>query len=130
MRSRATRRRPVLPAATATSPSRSARACSSPRCASPSADPDRCRAMRPPARILVVDDTPDNVEVLKVRLESQGYEVLTAADGEEGLAKIQAETPDLVLLDIMMPKLDGIEVCRRVKADAALPFIPIIMVTA
>ena len=86
--------------------------------------------MRTPARILVVDDTPDNVEVLKVRLESQGYEVVTASDGEEGLAKIKAETPDLVLLDIMMPKLDGIEVCRRVKADAALPFTPIIMVTA
>ena len=86
--------------------------------------------MRDPARILVVDDTPDNVEILKMRLESQGYEVLTAADGEEGLAKIRAETPDLVLLDIMMPKLDGIEVCKRVKADASLPFIPIIMVTA
>ena len=86
--------------------------------------------MRDPARILVVDDTPDNVEVLKMRLESQGYEVLTAGDGEEGLAKIKAETPDLVLLDIMMPKLDGIEVCKRVKADASLPFMPIIMVTA
>jgi len=86
--------------------------------------------MRDPARILVVDDTPDNVEILKMRLESQGYEVLTAADGEEGLRKIRSDTPDLVLLDIMMPKLDGIEVCRRVKADASLPFIPIIMVTA
>jgi len=86
--------------------------------------------MREPARILVVDDTAENRDILQMRLESQGYEVLTAVDGEDGLAKLRETLPDLVLLDVMMPKLDGFEVCRQVKADASLPFIPIILVTA
>ena len=60
--------------------------------------------MREPARILVVDDVPDNVEILQMRLESQGYEVVTAGDGVEALEKIRELLPDLVLLDIMMPK--------------------------
>jgi adenylate cyclase len=86
--------------------------------------------MRDPARILVVDDTAENRDILQMRLESQGYEVLTAVDGEDGLAKLRESLPDLVLLDVMMPKLDGFEVCRRAKADASLPFTPIILVTA
>jgi adenylate cyclase len=86
--------------------------------------------MRDPARILVVDDTAENRDILQMRLESQGYEVLTAVDGEDGLAKLRESLPDLVLLDVMMPKLDGFEVCRRVKADGTLPFTPIILVTA
>jgi adenylate cyclase len=86
--------------------------------------------MREPARILVVDDTAENRDILQMRLESLGYEVLTAVDGEDGLAKLRESVPDLVLLDVMMPKLDGFEVCRRVKADASLPFTPIILVTA
>jgi adenylate cyclase len=86
--------------------------------------------MRDPARILVVDDTEENRDILEVRLKSRGYEVISAVDGEDGLAKIRAMLPDLVLLDVMMPKLDGFEVCRRVKADTSLPFIPIILVTA
>ena len=86
--------------------------------------------MRDPARILVVDDVPDNVEILRMRLTSLGYEVITAADGEEALAVVASEMPDLVLLDIMMPKIDGLEVVRRMKADAALSFIPVILVTA
>ncbi len=86
--------------------------------------------MRDPARILVVDDTEENRDILEMRLKSRGYEVITAVDGEDGLAKIRATLPDLVLLDVMMPKLDGFEVCRRVKADKSLPFIPIILVTA
>jgi adenylate cyclase len=86
--------------------------------------------MRDPARILVVDDVADNVEILRVRLESLGYEVVVAEDGESALAVVHETLPDLILLDIMMPKIDGLEVARRLKADAGLPFIPIIMVTA
>jgi adenylate cyclase len=83
-----------------------------------------------PARILVVDDVPDNVEILQMRLESQGYEVVTAGDGVEALEKIRALLPDLVLLDIMMPRMDGIEAVKQIKADPSLPFIPVILVTA
>jgi class 3 adenylate cyclase/CheY-like chemotaxis protein len=68
--------------------------------------------------------------MLEMRLQHSGYEVLVARDGEEALTVTHAEQPDLILLDIMMPKLDGIEVCRRLKSDATLPFTPIIMVTA
>lgn len=86
--------------------------------------------MRDPARILIVDDTPANVDILARRLSAHGYEILTAGDGEEGLAVAKEQQPDLILLDIMMPKMDGIEVCQHIKADASLPFIPIILVTA
>lgn len=86
--------------------------------------------MREPARILVVDDVPDNVEVLQMRLERQGYEVATAGDGVEALEKVRELRPDLVLLDIMMPKLDGIETVKQLKSDTSLPFIPVILVTA
>jgi DNA-binding response OmpR family regulator len=86
--------------------------------------------MNTPARILVADDNPTNRDILQARLEANGYEVLHAGDGEQALSVTRERRPDLILLDIMMPKLDGIEVCRRVKADAALPFTPIILVTA
>jgi adenylate cyclase len=86
--------------------------------------------VRTPPRILIVDDNPTNVKVLQTRLAAEGYEIVTAADGEEGLAAARQHTPDLILLDVMMPKLDGFEVCRRLRADAAFPFTPIIMVTA
>ena len=86
--------------------------------------------MRDPPLILVVDDVPDNVDILQMRLEAQGYEVVTAGDGLEALEKVCALLPDLVLLDVMMPKLDGIETVKRLKADALLPFIPVILVTA
>jgi len=86
--------------------------------------------VRDPARILIVDDTPTNVDILAKRLSAHGYEILTAGDGEEGLAVAREQQPDLILLDIMMPKMDGIEVCQHVKGDASLPFIPIILVTA
>jgi len=86
--------------------------------------------MRELPLILVVDDVPDNVEMLQMRLESQGYEVVTAGDGEEALAKTRELLPDLVLLDVMMPKMDGIETVKQIKADASLPFIPVILVTA
>src|SRR3984893_16803521 len=86
--------------------------------------------MRNPARILVVDDIADNVEILRMRLTTLGYEVVVAEDGEQALAKVRETLPDLILLDIMMPKVDGLEVVRRLKADASLPFIPVILVTA
>jgi class 3 adenylate cyclase len=86
--------------------------------------------MRTPPLILVVDDVPDNVEILQLRLESQDYEVITAGDGEAALEIVRDQLPDLVLLDIQMPKLDGIETVKQLKADTALPFIPVIMVTA
>ena len=86
--------------------------------------------MRDPARILVVDDIADNVEILRTRLTSLGYEVVVAEDGEQALAKVRKTLPDLILLDIMMPKIDGLEVVKRLKADAMLPFIPVILVTA
>ena len=86
--------------------------------------------MRTPPRILAVDDMPTNLEILRVRLEAQGYEVITAEDGEQALAKARELEPDLVLLDIMMPKLDGIAVLKQLKQDAMLRFVPVILVTA
>jgi sigma-B regulation protein RsbU (phosphoserine phosphatase) len=86
--------------------------------------------MRTPPLILIVDDNPANVEILKMRLAANNYEIITASDGEAGLAMARDRQPDLILLDIMMPKMDGFEVCRRLKADPSLPFMPIIMVTA
>jgi len=82
------------------------------------------------SRILIVDDNPDSVEILRARLESWGYRTQTANDGEDALAKIDVSPPDLILLDIMMPRMDGMEVARRVKGNPSLPFIPIIMETA
>jgi two-component system, cell cycle response regulator len=83
-----------------------------------------------PARILVVDDSELNLKLLVEWLEHESYVISTAADGFQALAKIEAEQPDLVLLDVMMPRLDGFETCRRVKADPVTTHIPVIMVTA
>src|SRR5262245_10427312 len=87
-------------------------------------------ALRTPPRILVVDDNLTNLEVLRVRLNAHGYEVITAVDGEDALRRARELEPDLVLLDIMMPRLDGISVLKELKGDTALPFIPVILVTA
>jgi two-component system, cell cycle response regulator len=81
-------------------------------------------------RILVVDDHEDNIELLRARLEARGYEVEGANDGQAALDAVRRSCPDLILLDVMMPKMDGIEVVRRLKANADLPFIPVIMQTA
>jgi DNA-binding response OmpR family regulator len=81
------------------------------------------------ARILVVDDDPITVELLTGVLEHYGYIVRVAYDGLEALAKIEVEKPDLVLLNVMMPGMDGYEVCRRIKADPATAHIPVILVT-
>jgi adenylate cyclase len=86
--------------------------------------------MHNPPRILIVDDNEMNRDILVTRLETQGYELSQAADGEEALVAAKEHLPDLILLDVMMPKLDGIEVCRRLKADPSMPFMPIILVTA
>src|SRR5207302_10765201 len=86
--------------------------------------------MRSPPRILIADDNPMNLEILQTRLAIHGYEIVTAADGEEALAMASETQLDLILLDVMMPRMDGIEVCRRLKADTSLAFIPVIMVTA
>ncbi len=82
------------------------------------------------ARILAVDDSPTILEMIKAILEAGGYEVLTAADGAEALDKARAEKPDLILLDVMLPKLDGYRVCRLLKFDQNYKHIPIIMLTA
>jgi DNA-binding response OmpR family regulator len=82
------------------------------------------------ARILAVDDSPTILEMIKAILESGGYEVLTAVDGQEALAVARAERPDLILLDVMLPKLDGYRVCRLLKFDQNYRHIPIIMLTA
>ncbi|HUB96855.1 MAG TPA: response regulator [Stellaceae bacterium] len=86
--------------------------------------------MNDPPLILVVDDSEVNRDILITRLSAVGYQTAQAADGEEALAAAYRHVPDLVLLDVNMPKIDGIEVCRRLKADKALPFTPIILVTA
>jgi class 3 adenylate cyclase/CheY-like chemotaxis protein len=86
--------------------------------------------MRNPPLILAVDDTPENLEILRMRLEAQGYQVAEARDGLEALDRAQELGPDLILLDIMMPRLDGIETVRRLKEDPDLRFIPVILVTA
>lgn len=81
-------------------------------------------------RILVVDDHEDNVEVLRARLEARGYDVKGAMSGQEALDIVKGWCPDMILLDVMMPDMDGLEVVRRLKADQNLPFIPVIMQTA
>jgi DNA-binding response OmpR family regulator len=82
------------------------------------------------ARILVVDDEPDLVELIKHHLVREHYEVVTAHDGERALAEARVRLPDLILLDLMLPGIDGLEICRRLRADARTKSIPIVMLTA
>ena len=86
--------------------------------------------MRTVPRILIVEDNRESREILEARLVANGYDVITAPDGEAGLSLAKEKKPDLILLDILMPKMDGLEVCRRIKGDSTLPFMPIILVTA
>lgn len=81
-------------------------------------------------RILLVDDESDFVEVLRARLEDNNYEVIVAYDGEEGLERAERDSPDLVILDIMLPKISGFDVCRKLKIDENFKNIPIIMLSA
>lgn len=82
------------------------------------------------ARVLVVDDILPNVKLLEAKLSSEYYDVITATTGEEALLKIEEESPDIILLDVMMPGMDGFEICRRVKENTATAHIPVVMVTA
>lgn len=82
------------------------------------------------ARILVVDDTPHNVKLLADLLASRGYEVVTASDGDEALLRVKDSKPDLVLLDVMMPRLNGYDTCRAIRADPGTGILPVVMVTA
>jgi len=81
-------------------------------------------------RILVVDDEVQLVEMVKIRLEANGYEILSAYDGQEALDKARKEKPDLIVLDLMLPKLDGYKVCRMIKFDDRYKNIPIILFSA
>src|SRR5882724_10600946 len=82
------------------------------------------------ARVLVVDDILSNVKLLEAKLAAEYFEVITAPNGEQALARVAEELPDIVLLDVMMPGMDGFEVCRRIKANSKTAHIPIVMVTA
>lgn len=82
------------------------------------------------ARILAVDDSATILEMIKAILESGGYEVITASDGNEALVTAREQSPDLILLDVMLPGLDGYRVCRLLKFDQKYKHIPIIMLTA
>ena len=80
--------------------------------------------------ILIVDDEPTNVDMLSQELEEEGYHLLSAYDGEEALIKVQEHQPDLVLLDIMMPEMNGIELCNSIKDNFITGHIPVILLTA
>jgi two-component system sensor histidine kinase/response regulator len=84
----------------------------------------------PTPKILVIDDQPINVQLLKRKLEREGLQVIAAYNGREGLEKIAAEKPELILLDVMMPDMDGIEVCQRLQANEETRAIPVIFITA
>ena len=81
-------------------------------------------------RILLVDDEADFVELLRNRLEENNFDVIIAYDGEEALVAVERERPDLILLDIMLPKMSGFDVCRKLKVDERLKNIPIVMLSA
>ena len=93
-------------------------------------NPETSPAKQEASKILVVDDEPRNVRILQIQLNAQGYTVCTAADGLEALDTVEKEVPDLILLDINMPRMDGFEVIKQIRADKATEFIPIVMITA
>ena len=93
-------------------------------------NPETTPEAREATKVLVVDDEPRNVRILQIHLNAQGYTVYTAEDGVEALDVVEKEAPDLILLDINMPKMDGFEVVKRIRANTATEFIPIVMITA
>jgi CheY-like chemotaxis protein len=82
------------------------------------------------ARILVVDDEPDIVRVVVKIMEARGHTVATAKDGVEAIDRVKADPPDVVILDLNLPKIDGYEVCKRIKGDPATQHVPVVMMTA
>jgi len=86
--------------------------------------------MEKKSKILIVDDAIDTVELLRKRFHSEGYDTAEAYDGEEALKRVEEYNPDLIVLDVMMPKIDGYEVCRRLKTDENKKYIPVLMLTA
>jgi adenylate cyclase len=82
------------------------------------------------AKVLVVDDDPVIIKLLQVNFEMEGYDVVAAANGEEGLAMARSAAPDIVVSDVMMPKMDGLQLAAEMKADAALAHIPVILLSA
>lgn len=86
--------------------------------------------MSPGAKILVIDDDPDLVEALRIILETGSYRVISAFDGEEGLKRVKEENPDLIILDLLLPKEDGDVLCRELKADPRYTNVPILVLTA
>src|SRR5918998_6316838 len=118
--------RPRRPVSTATSRSRSVSA----RC--PSSSPSSCPVslMPDPITILAVDDQPQNLRLLDAVLSPRGYRIVTATSGEEAMDKLRQAIPDVVLLDIVMPGIDGYEVCRRIRDNPATAFLPVVMITA
>src|SRR2546428_12091873 len=87
-------------------------------------------APRPPSRILIVDDEPFNVDYLEQELEDLGFETVSARNGKEAIDKVATEGPDLILLDVMMPVMDGFTVCRALKSNEETRLIPIVIMTA
>ena len=81
-------------------------------------------------KILFIEDEPDQIEVVRMRLETYGYDFISALDGQEGLKKAKEEKPDLILLDIVMPGMDGYQVCVYLKDDPQTKDIPVLMITA
>src|SRR5262245_65137560 len=86
--------------------------------------------MNPMAKILIVDDDPFNIDILEQELEDLGYQTVSATNGQEALAKVAAEAPDLILLDVMMPDMDGFTVCRLLKEKVETQLIPVVFMTA
>lgn len=84
----------------------------------------------PNKKILFIEDEPDQIELVKTRLETSGFEFISALDGQEGIKRTKEEKPDLILLDIVMPKMDGYQLCTYLKGDPRTKDIPVIMFSA
>lgn len=81
-------------------------------------------------KILIIEDESDQIMMMRTRLESNGFEIISSPNGDDGIKKARSERPDLILLDLVMPKIDGYEVCRRLKSSPETKDIPVIIITA